>query len=51
MQEEADLGRGEHVPEHLRHHREVVIMHPDEVAVPINILDSISEALVDGLSE
>lgn len=51
MQEEADLGRGEHVPEHLRHHREVVIVHPDEVAVPVNVLDGVSEALVDGLSE
>lgn len=49
MQEEAYLGRGEHVPQHLREHGEVVVVHPDQVAVLVDVLDSVREALVHRL--
>lgn len=49
VQKEADLGRGEDVSQHLRQHGEVVVVHPDEVAVPVHVLDGVCEALIHGL--
>ena len=51
MKEEAYLGRGQYVPKHLRHHRQVVVVHPDEVAFPVHVLNGVGEALVHGLEE
>lgn len=49
MQEEAYLGRGKNVPEHLREHGQVVVVHPDDVPLLVHVLDRVGEALVHGL--
>lgn len=49
MQEEAYLSRRQNVPQHLRKHRQMVVVNPDQVAISVHILDGVREALVHSL--
>lgn len=49
MKKKTDLRVGQHVSQHLRQHGEVVVMHPDKIAVPVHVLDGVCKTLVHGL--
>lgn len=49
MKKEANLGLRQHIPQHLRQHGQVVVVDPDQVTVPVDVLYSVREALIHRL--